>query len=256
MKPIKRVPLPAIWLSLLLACACSPAAPGNLSPAPGSSATHTSLPVASPSPSRTTRPTDTATPVPTALVASTGQVVFSESFSDRTFPFNVYGPYDIKDGVLLLERDRSYQPAPDMWPTGGLYGTRNISPGETTVMRFKVSGDINFSIGYHTGVYAADSLRRFNYSSDGSWDLYEGASNSPVKQWPAGKAQGNTWYYFSIRRSADGVLDASLWQASQPPESAIRFHANLGAEWGTLPLNLVIDFRWGAFLLDEYQDIQ
>ena len=206
-------------------------------------------------------PFPSATPTP--LVADLGQVVFSENFDDQDFPFNVYGPYRIENfsphqngsGILVLEREEGYQPPPDMWPTDGLYETSSIALGVTSIILFKTAGNINFNIGYHTGVYGTDSLRRFNYNSSGRWDLYEEKSATTIKSWNARSTRTNVWYYFSITRSANGDMDAKLWEQGKP-ETMFKFHGNMGTEWGRLNLTFFVDFRWGSFMLDEYQELK
>jgi hypothetical protein len=87
------------------------------------------------------------------------------------------------------------------------------------------------------------------------WDLYEGTSATPIKSWKARLPSFDTWNYFSITRSASGDIDARIWEQDKP-ETMFRFQGNLGAEWGKLPLTFVADFRWGSFMLDEYQDLK
>jgi len=189
------------------------------------------------------------------LVTGLGQVTFNEHFDDLVFPFNIYGPARIESGVLVLEREAGYQSPPDMWPTGGIYGIAPITPDTTTVVLFKVNGSTGFNIGYHVGDYETESLRRFNFSSSGSWNLYKGKSTSPIKSWKSRQARANTWYFCSLRRSANGDMDIKLWQRDNP-ESIISFHGNLGPEWETLKLTFFADFRYGSFMLDEYQNLK
>jgi len=208
-----------------------------------------------PAPTPTRQPSATPIPsaIPTPLATGLGQVVFSESFDDLALPFNIYGPSRIEGGALVMEREEGYQPLPDMWPTDGLYGIAPVAPGETTIILFKVTGDIDFNIGYHTGAYGTDTLRRFSFNSaSGTWNLSEGKSATPIKSWKARQPRSNTWHYFSITRSANGDMDARLWESGRP-ETMFQFQGNLGPEWGTLPLTFVVDFRWGTFTLDEYQ---
>jgi hypothetical protein len=72
------------------------------------------------------------------------------------------------------------------------------------------------------------------------------------KRWQTRAPHVGSWYYFSIRRSAEGDVDARVWERDKP-ENTIEFHENLGPEWGTLPLIFLTDFKGVPFLLDEYQ---
>jgi len=252
---------------LLSAFACSPAPTVIATSAPMEpSLTAAPVPTATVQPSATAQPS--ATPIssitPTPLATGLGQVIFSENFDHTDFPFNIYGPYRIEGadphqsglGVLVMEREEGYQPPPDMWPTDGLYGRTPVAPGETTAILFKVTGAIDFNIGYDTGTYGTDTLRRFSFNSaSGTWNLFEGQSPFPIQTWNARKPRSNIWHYFSITRSANGDMDARLWEAGKP-ETLFQFQGNLGSEWGALPLRFLVDFRWGTFMLDEYQDLQ
>jgi hypothetical protein len=237
-------------------------------------ATPTSTPVPLPTFTLTSRPTNTptttpvstatiqpsATPTPTAtptpLVANLGQVIFSENFDNLDFPFNVYGPAWIEGGVLVLEREKGYQPPPNMWPFGGIYGTLPVQPGITTIVLFKTIRGTTFNIGYHTGVYGTESLRRFSFNSgleQSQWDLYKG--KFPIKSWSVRQSNFETWHYFSITRSTNGDIDAKIWERDKP-KTMLKFHGNLGPEWGTLELTFFIDYHLGSFMLDEYQDLK
>lgn len=50
-------------------------------------------------------------------------------------------------------------------------------------------------------------------------------------------------------------MGIKLWERDNA-EGTIEYHGNLGSEWGALELTFVADFRYGSFMLDEYQDLQ
>jgi len=233
---------------LLTSFACSPAPSVTATSAPSATATllpsHTDTPV----PTLTVQPSATPIPsaTPTPLIADLGQVIFSESFEDLDFPFNVYSPKRIESEILVLEQQ------------GGIYGISAVPPGVTTIILLKTTGVSQFNIGYHTGEYGTESIRRFSFNAaSGRWDLYDGniTPHVPAKFWNARQVRGDTWHYFLIKRSANGDMDAKIWERDKP-ETMFQFHGNLGPEWGTLELTFFVDFREGSFMLDEYQDLK
>ena len=248
----------ATLMLLLFSFACSTVPAVTVTALPSVSVTNTPSPTPTRTPTATLQPSATPIPsaTPTPLVTGLGQVIFSESFDDWTFPFNfnIYGPGEIEANALVMEREAGYQPPPDMWPTNGLYGIDPIPPEVTTVILFKAKSGTLFNIGYHNDAYGTDELRRFSYNGGaGTWDLYFGKRG--IKHWNASQLRVDTWYYFSITRSLNGDITAKIWMRD-PPKSQIEFHGNLGPEWSTLELTFVIDFRGGSFTLDEYQELR
>jgi len=254
----KLLSIITIWFILFLS-ACSSTPVSTVTSMPDVTFTYISSPTRMPIPTATATLQPSATPFPTAtstpLVDGLGNVIFSESFDDLNFPFNVYGPEQVEHGILILEREKGYQSPPDMWPTDGLYATAPVAPGVTSIILFKAVGAIDYNIGYHTGNYGADSLRRFNYNSSGYWDQYVGISATTVKEWKARSLPRDTWCYFAITRSANGDFDARLWEAGKP-ETMFKFQGNLGPEWGKFPFTFFLDSRGGTFLVDEYQTLK
>jgi hypothetical protein len=241
------------FLSFPFACTSAPntITPSIIPPGVAITPTGTLIPTAILSPSSTPFPTVTPTP----LVADLGQVIFSESFDDPDFPFNVYGPKRIEAGILVLDETAADQQA------NGIYAPFSVPAGATTIVLFKTTSGTTYNIGYHTGDYGTESLRRFSLNSSlGKWDLYEGnpdsnGGNSPIKSWNASQLHSSTWNYLLLTRSANGDMDAKIWERDKP-ETLFRFHGNLGSEWGTLELTFFVDFRSGSFMLDEYQDLK
>jgi hypothetical protein len=218
---------------------------------------HTITPV--PSLSRTATPPATSTqtpsatvppsPTPTPLVEGLGQVVFSESFDDLDFPFDICGKAHIESGVLVVERGPE-DPSPCGIFSGGIYGRDPIAIDTTAIILFKTTSD--FNVGVHTGNYTDETLRRFTFGLSqgiGTWDIGYG---SFLKSQQTRVPGVDTWYYFSIRHSSDGDFEAKLWQ-QDTPQYVIEFHGNLGPEWGTLPFTFVSDFTDVPFLVDEFQ---
>ncbi len=243
-----------VWFLFSFACSSAPAVTVTAMP----SIRATNAPSLTPTLTSTATIQPSATPIPsitpTPLVTGLGQVIFSESFDEWAFPFNIYGPGRIEANALVMEREAGYQPPPDMWPTNGLYGTRSIPPEVTTVILFEAKSGTQFNIGFHNNAYGTDELRRFSFNEGaGTWDLYIGKRN--VKQWNASRLRFDTWYYFSITRSVNGDITAKIWRRDSP-KSQIEFHGNLGPEWSTLELTFLIDFRGGTFTLDEYQELR
>lgn len=246
----------ATLMLLLFSFACSAVPAVTVTAVPSVSVTNTPSLTPTLTPTATLQPSATPIPsaTPTPLVTDLGQVIFSESFDELAFPFNLYGPGRIEANALVMEREAGYQPPPDMWPTNGLYGTSPIPPEVTTVILFKAKSGTLFNIGYHNDAYGTDELRRFSYNGGaGTWDLYFGKRG--IKHWNASQLRVDTWYYFSITRSLNGDITAKIWMRD-PPKSQIEFHGNLGPEWSTLELTFVIDFRGGSFTLDEYQELR
>ena len=209
-----------------------------------------SLSTATREPSMTPVPSNTSTSTAVPLIANLGQVVLNESFEDLDFPFTFPGVGRIESSVLLLES-----------PGNGLYASFLVEPDVTTIILFKTTPGTQFNIGYHTGGYGTETLRRFSYESSISrWELYEGnvdanGGNIPINRWQASPLQFNNWHYFLLTRSANGDIDAKIFERDNP-QNMIELHENLGSEWGQLPLSSFIDFRLGSMLVDEYQDIQ
>jgi len=247
---------------LLFSFACS-SAPSVTTPSMAvstlPSTTATNWPISTYTPEATATSQLSATPLPTVtitpLAADLGQVIFSESFNDLELPFNVWGPGRIESGVLVVEREAGYK-SPDVWPFGGVYGKTPIPAGVTTIILFKTAGGSSFNIGYHSGDYGTDALRRFSYNSgSGKWDLYQGKSATPLKSWKARQPNFGTWHYFAIKRSVNGDVDASIWEPNKP-ETMFVFHGNLGSEWSTHEFTFFIDYHLGSFMLDEYQELK
>ena len=243
---------------ILFSFACS-SAPGVV-PTLASSTTALSAPTLTdtPEPTVTIQPSATpspsATPTLTPLVPDLGQVIFSENFDDLNFSFNVYGPKRVESGVLVLDKTPAGEQA------NGIYGTIPIPPGATTIVLFKTVGGTEFNIGYHTGDYRTESLRRVSYnSSNGMWDIYIGEEDKynqhPVEVWKDLRLHFEAWHYFSITRTTNGELLLKLWERDDPA-SMIEFQRNMGGEWGALPFTFFVDFQAGSFLLDEYQEVR
>ena len=264
----RQVILPiTISCCILLAGSCSPShvtvpasttlpATETISPI----STDTLVPAATSTvkPSATPDPTLTFTP----LVSDLGQVIVGEGFDDLTFQlkFDYWGPAQIESGVIMLEREAGYKSPPGLWPYGGINTLHPVAPGTTTLVLFQVKNGATFNIGYHTGNYGEDSLRRFTYNSgQGTWDWYYGNptanGNYPIKQWRARPVNLGVWHYFMIKRSSNGDVEAKLWERDHPA-TMIQFHENLGPEWGTLELSFFIDYHKGTLFLDEYQNLQ
>ena len=234
---------------LFFSFACS-SAPSVAIAMPSVTFTYTPSSTDTPVSTVTVQPTATSTPspTPTPLVTGLGQVVFSESFDDIDFPFYICGTAQIESGILVVERGPEEISLCGMF-SGGIYGIDPIPPDTTAVILFRTNR--NFNIGVHTGDYRDQTLRRFTFGlfQGGTWDLAKGQE---VKTWGAHAPRIDSWYYFSIKRSANGDVDAQLWERDNP-ENIIEFHGNLGPEWGALPLTFVADFVEVPFFLDEYQ---
>ena len=240
------------FLLFSFACSAAPAVTVTVTPSITvmytPSLTYTPIPTVTVQPSATSIPISTSTP----LVAGLGEVIFSEGFDDMDFPFGICGAAHIESGILVVERGPEEPSACGIF-SGGIYGIDLIPPDATVVVLFKTTSD--FNIGLHTGSYQDETLRRFTFGLTqeiGSWDLGVG---SAYKTWRVGAPHVDSWYYFSIKSSASGNIDARLWERDQP-ENMIEFHENLGDEWGTLPLTFVSDFKDVPFLVDEYQVLQ
>ena len=238
---------------LFFVFACAPAPSVSDTTTPGTTSTYAPTSTDMPKPTEIIQPSVTPTDTPTPIVAGMGQVVFSESFDDLEFPFNINGPQRIESGVLVLD-------VPAGEPGNGIYGTIPVPPGATTILLFKTVGGTVFNIGYHSGDYETESLRRISYnSSTGAWDIYigeeKGPRNYPVEIWKDLHLRFDTWRYFSITRTVNGEIFVKLWERDNPA-SLVEFQRNLGGEWGALPFTFFVDFRAGSFLLDEYQDVQ
>jgi hypothetical protein len=82
-----------------------------------------------------------------------------------------------------------------------------------------------------------------------------GGNNVPIKHWDARQPRSDTWYYFSLKRTANGDTYAKLWERDKP-DSSMEFHGNLDSEWSALEVAFFADYRTGSFFLDEYQDLQ
>jgi hypothetical protein len=119
--------------------ACSPVPRVVLTPTPSNTVTSMPSPTNTSSLIPTFTPSATYTPRPTLtpLVKDQGQVIFSESFNDPEFPFDVWGPGWIRSGALALERQPGYTSPAGIWPFGGIYGKDPIPPGRTTVFYSK-----------------------------------------------------------------------------------------------------------------------
>lgn len=244
---------------ILIAYACSPASTVSLATTtPRAAVIDTSTSTYTPQPTQTLQPTVTHTQTPsptlTPLVPDRGQVLFSENFDDLDFPFDVYGPKRIESGVLVLDKT----PPGEM--ANGIYGRIPIPMGATTLVLFKTVGGTEFNIGYHTGDYGTESIRRFSLNSGaGVWDLYNGNAvgrgNFPVTSWRERKLHYDTWHYLSLTRTPEGTIEAKIWKKDNPDE-IIEFYRDLGAEWGTLDFTFFVDFTGGSFLIDEYQEVK
>ena len=242
---------------LIVSFACSPAPSVTTTAMPSVTVAYTPTLTHTPEPTTTIQPSSTPFPItiPTLLVNDRNQVVFGENFNGfefgHEFDFDIHGLARIESGVVVLEIDGGYRQPTKIWPFGGIYGTFPVSPDTTTTVLFKTTSGTAFDIGFHTGDYETESLRRFSFNSaGGTWDLFSG--NNPIKSWHAGHLHFDTWHYFSLTRTADGDVDAKLWEQDKP-ENMIRFHGNLGSEWGTLEPTFFADYRSGSFMLSEFQ---
>ena len=245
---------------MVFACSPAPSVVTTLVPMDTATGTKTLIPTEThiPSPTVTVQPSATPPPTatPTPLIADHGQVIFSENFDNLDFPFNVYGPKRIENGTLVLDETPPDQQA------NVIYGTLSIPPDATTIVLFKTNGATTFNIGYHVGDYGTDSLRRFSFNSaSGTWDKYVGnpdsksSGNYPVQDWNGRQIEFDRWCYFSLTRTADGSIDARIWERDKP-ETTFRFQGNLGSEWGSFEFTFFVDFRLGSFILDEYQELK
>jgi hypothetical protein len=257
-----------ILCGIFISFACSPNPSVAATPVPSNTVatTYTPTPIPTdtptPAPTATIQPSITPSPTvtPTPLVADLGQVIFSESFDNLGFDFDYWGPARVEAGVVVLEREIGYKPPAGLWPYGGIGTKFPILPDTTTIVLFKVTSGTTFNIGYHNNKYGDESLRRFSYNSgEGKWDWYEGhltsSGNYPLKQWKARQSNFYTWHYFLIKRSANGDIEAKMWERDKP-KTLFEFKGNLGPEWGTLELTFFIDYHKGSFLLDEYQNLK
>jgi hypothetical protein len=191
------------------------------------------------------------------MVPDLGQVIFGETFDDLMFDFDYRGPARLESGAILLEREKGYRSPEGLWPYGGIVTTFPIDPDTTTLVLFQVKNGAVFNMGYHTGNYGEDSLRRFSYNSgQATWDWYHGnltpEGKYPVKQWRARPVNLGIWHYFLIERSSNGDIEAKIWERDHP-QTMFQFHESLGEEWSTLELTFFADYHKGALLLDEFQ---
>ena len=235
-------------------CACSPvpSLPATATASAAAAPTFTAAPESTATPILSAVPLATSTPMVTGL----GEVVFAEDFDGQEFAgaFAIYGSSHIDDGALVMElRDGEAQP-----PAGSfsheLYGSFNIEPGMTALFRFRIKPETAFQIGYLVRDGGNGKPVRFDFNSGaGHWELV-GDGSQLLNVWQAQQPRADVWQYFSIHRSANGDVDAKLWEADNPTQ-VIEFHQNLGEEWGTLDLTLFILSR-GSLTLDEYQQLK
>ena len=235
---------------LLFSFACTSTSNAVITAVPSSIVTYTPSLTHTPTPTETAQPSATFTPTltPTPLVAGLGQVIFSESFEDTDFPFSICGKARTESGVLVVERGPE-DPSPCGMFSGGIYGVQAIQPDMVAVVLFKTNSD--FNIGVNVGL-PTDEYHRFSFGITqgiATWDMAKGQN---VTTWRTHATRVDSWYYFSIQRSANGHVDAKLWERANP-KNVIEFHANLGSEWGTLPFFFVADFKDVPFFMDEYQ---
>jgi hypothetical protein len=190
------------------------------------------------------------------MVTGLGEVVFAEDFDGLEFAgaFSIYGSMHIDDGALVMElQEGEQQPLAGSF-SHEFYGGFNIEPGMTALVRLRVKPDTVFQIGYMVRNGGNGKPVRFDFHSGaGRWELY-GDEGQLLNVWEAQQPRADVWQYFSIRRSADGDVEARQWEEADPTR-AIEFHENLGAEWGTLEVTLFI-FSHGSLTLDEYQQLR
>ena len=249
-----------ILFFLLFSFACKSTPSGAVILTPNVTTTYTPSLTYTPEPSATFQPSITPLPstTPAFVISFQDQVVLGEGFNGfefaHEFDFNVHGLKQIESGVVVLDIDGGYKQPEKIWNFGGIYGTFPISSGTTTTVLFKTTSGTAFDIGFHMGAYDTESIRRFSFnSSQGTWDLFNG--NDPIKSWHAGHSHFDKWHYFSLTRTANGDIDAKLWEQGKP-ENTISFHGNLGAEWGTLEPTFFADYRSGSFMLSDFKVLQ
>ena len=250
---ICRIVLKIIMGSLLLVLpACAPTPPPPPTPTSSSTASLTPSPTATATLTPTATFTFTPSPMPTPLAPDIGQqVIFSESFDDMDFPFGICGAAHIESGVLVVERSPE-NPSPCGMFSGGLYGNDPIPADTTLLVLFKTNH--NFNVAVHAGTQPENIFRRFAFS------VYQGAewglgTGEEYKSWKASMPKLNSWYYFSLKHSGNGDIDARVWERDNP-ENGSTFHLNAGTEWGTLPVYFVADFVDAPFSVDEIQIVK
>jgi len=237
--------------------ACSRAPSPTASPAPSAVATFTPSPTSTPEPTATLLPSATPSPTRTPLVSGLGEVIFSESFDDLDFQglFGFYGPSRIESGAVVMDREEGYVSPPDMWPTNGIYAQFGVPPGMTTLVLFKAAKGTNFHLGYIAEEGGAGAAVRFDFNwGFAVWELYGGPAGQ-VRIWHSHQPRLELWHYFSIKRTADGTMEARLWEKDNP-EAIMEFRENLGEEWGTYTLTFFLHLRGGSVMVDEYQDLR